>query len=170
MVLAAVPWIFKAPTVILYKIINLFSRRLGCWEGFRLGFRIVLFFLSLSGAIAGVRPAISSSSGTTVFPGYTIKVTPEAEPSIPLNKHVNLLVTLIPSLGTSSEVIDFKFDARMPQHKHGMVTTAKVSKIADLQYKIEGVRLHMPGLWLFEFILVHKSGETRISSPFEMLP
>ena len=134
-----------------------------------MGFRTVaLFFVSicgwigLSGATHGANPMM--------FPGYTVTVAPEGQDTVPLNKHVNLLVTLVPTAGTSPGVSDFKFDARMPQHKHGMVTTAKVSRVKDLQYRVEGVRLHMPGLWLLEFTIVHKTGETRISSPLELAP
>lgn len=43
------------------------------------------------------------------------------------------------------------FDARMPEHNHGMVTKAKIVAVAPDEYHIEGVKLHMPGQWELTF-------------------
>lgn len=73
---------------------------------------------------------------------------------IPLNQVVKLRVNI--------EALDhqpikgltlIKFDAQMPAHRHGMVTKAKVSEISPNQYLIEGVKLHMPGIWQLTFDL-----------------
>ena len=81
------------------------------------------------------------------FPEYQISVESEKKGEKPflLNKHQTLLVTLKPSSEAKAEVVGLKFDARMPQHKHGMVTQAKVVRLESLKYLVQGVRLHMPG-------------------------
>lgn len=107
-----------------------------------------------------------------VLPAYQLEIESEnsKENVLTLNKHQTLLVTLKPQLTELAEVLDFKFDARMPQHKHGMVTQAKVEKIGPLKYRVRGVRLHMPGDWLLEFVIRDKKGTTRIEVPWVLAP
>ena len=112
--------------------------------------------------------AVLSRAESLIFPSYQVLVE-VIEPkgsSLILNKHQTLLVTLKPQISSLPEVVDFKFDARMPQHKHGMVTKAKVQKVGVLQYRVEGVRLHMPGDWLLEFTILDQKGQTRIEVPW----
>lgn len=112
--------------------------------------------------------AALSRADSLIFPSYQIAVEviePKGNPLI-LNKHQTLLVTLKPQTSLALEVLDFRFDARMPQHKHGMVTKARVQKVGSLQYRVEGVRLHMPGDWLLEFIITNQKGQTRIEVPW----
>jgi hypothetical protein len=35
----------------------------------------------------------------------------------------------------------------MPAHGHGMVTEAKVTELAPGRFRVDGVKLHMPGVW-----------------------
>lgn len=39
------------------------------------------------------------------------------------------------------------FDALMPAHRHGMNFTVDVIKIANNQFEVSNIVLHMPGLW-----------------------
>jgi len=49
------------------------------------------------------------------------------------------------------------FDARMPEHNHGMVTKPVIKKISASEYAVDGVKLHMSGKWVLEFKVRDKS-------------
>ncbi len=110
----------------------------------------------------------SATASDLVFPHYNFIVSIADKSALKLNSHTTLLVTLVPTSKDVPVVNDFSFDAKMPQHKHGMVTKPKVVKISDLNYRVEGVRLHMAGLWVFEFSALHPVGETKVTSPFDL--
>jgi hypothetical protein len=40
-----------------------------------------------------------------------------------------------------------RFNARMPGHGHGMNYAVSVTRESDTRFRVEGVRLHMPGTW-----------------------
>ncbi|MEZ6021284.1 MAG: hypothetical protein R3F17_14690 [Planctomycetota bacterium] len=42
-----------------------------------------------------------------------------------------------------------RVDARMPDHRHGMLQAVTVTRIALRHYRVEGMRLHMVGYWEF---------------------
>ena len=44
-----------------------------------------------------------------------------------------------------------EFDARMPDHNHGMNTRPQIKVKDSLHWRVEGVNLHMKGVW--DFIL-----------------
>ncbi|MFK7823028.1 MAG: hypothetical protein AB8G05_02655 [Oligoflexales bacterium] len=58
------------------------------------------------------------------------------------------------------------FDARMPEHNHGMVVKPKISQLDDLHWKVEGFKLHMKGLW--QFYLTVKVGQTEEKVGFDL--
>ncbi|NRA44403.1 MAG: hypothetical protein HRU09_05550 [Oligoflexales bacterium] len=58
------------------------------------------------------------------------------------------------------------FDARMPDHNHGMVVQPKISQLDDLHWKVEGFKLHMKGLW--QFYITMKVGETEEKASFDL--
>lgn|GEM_PF-6033064 len=65
------------------------------------------------------------------------------------------------------------FDAEMPEHKHGMVVAASKPQRQGSRepvYRVEGVKLHMAGLWLLKLEIRNKTtGETRwIQIPFHL--
>lgn len=49
------------------------------------------------------------------------------------------------------------FDARMPEHNHGMVTKPVIKKVSSSEFAVDGVKLHMPGKWVLEFKVSGKS-------------
>jgi hypothetical protein len=102
------------------------------------------------------------------FPEYQLLVENEkmGEKPFLLNRHQTLKITLKPLVKGAKDISDLKFDARMPQHNHGMVTQAQTEKIGPLQFRIKGVRLHMPGDWLLEFTVVTPKGNTRLEVPW----
>jgi len=44
------------------------------------------------------------------------------------------------------ELIDI--DARMPEHRHGMNLRPSITAIAPQRWRVDGFKLHMPGLWV----------------------
>ena len=43
-----------------------------------------------------------------------------------------------------------KIDARMPEHNHGMNVKPKIIELKAMQtYRVDGMKLHMPGDWVF---------------------
>jgi len=57
----------------------------------------------------------------------------------------------------------FKLDATMPEHKHGMMTQPRVTELGDGRYKVEGLKLHMPGRWVFQADLEGPAGKETVS-------
>jgi hypothetical protein len=51
-------------------------------------------------------------------------------------------------------------DGDMPQHRHGLPTRPQVTEnLGNGDYKVEGLRFHMPGWWVMEFEIT-ANGET----------
>ena len=63
----------------------------------------------------------------------------------------NKVIHLEVKVKTDSEIKVFSFDAQMPEHAHGMLTSPKITRIAPKTYKIEGINLHMAGYWELYF-------------------
>ena len=55
------------------------------------------------------------------------------------------------------------FDARMPEHNHGMVVSPKITKIDNYHWKIAGVKLHMKGLWQLQLKLSVGKDEEKLN-------
>jgi hypothetical protein len=60
------------------------------------------------------------------------------------------------------------FDATMPEHRHGMVTRAKIKALNSGEYLIEGLKLHMPGEWKISFELVHGNKSAQVAIPLKL--
>lgn len=89
--------------------------------------------------------------------------------AVPLNRMMRLSVDvkqLDPKLGKALELINFT--AVMPSHRHGMITKAQISKAADGRYRIDGVKLHMPGTWEFLFHLKVGSEVAQVAIPLKL--
>ena len=66
------------------------------------------------------------------------------------------------------EVTSLTFDARMPEHRHGMVTKAKVSRVDKNRFAIAGVNLHMSGNWELVFRLQTADGARVLVVPYHV--
>ncbi len=105
--------------------------------------------------------AASNLSTTTEWNARKINIQMEVEDrsgksliAIPLNQLVRLRVNIEALDGQPIKELKLvKFDAQMPAHRHGMVTKATISEVKPQQYLIEGVKLHMPGIWKLIFDL-----------------
>lgn len=89
--------------------------------------------------------------------------------SIPLNQVIQLRVDIIAVDHLPiNDLALFKFDAQMPAHRHGMVTKAKISSTGSQRYLIEGVKLHMPGMWQLVFDLKAASDVIQVAIPLNL--
>jgi len=75
----------------------------------------------------------------------------ESESSVlPLNKLVSLRIVFTTQDGAAREAELLKFDAVMPEHRHGMMVKPVLKKIEPHAYQVDGVKLHMAGKWELE--------------------
>jgi hypothetical protein len=56
-----------------------------------------------------------------------------------------------------------KFDAVMPEHRHGMVTRPSIKTLAPGKYLIEGLKLHMAGDWKFIMDLKYQKSTSQVA-------
>ena len=112
----------------------------------------------LSGALLAALLAASSANAKEIaaFPSAdrtyvaTITTLPEGGPDrgLVLNQMLVLDIKVAAKdPAHAAPVTHLVFDARMPEHDHGMVVTPRVTEIAPGDFKVEGVKLHMAGNW-----------------------
>ena len=53
----------------------------------------------------------------------------------------------------STAELELSFDARMPEHRHGMRVRPTIERTGDGRFRVRGARLHMPGSWELHFDL-----------------
>ena len=128
-------------------------------------------FLSLSLLLAGsayskdTKPVYLSQK--KIVSGGHILV--EADKSVSKMKMGSVYVTVTNDCHCSLE----SFNASMPKHKHGMFVKPSAPKLISSgskgrTYKIDGVKLHMPGLWLLDLKIKKKSEEIDLQVPYQM--
>lgn len=115
-------------------------------------------FLLASSAIGFAAQVVPSHpvAGTPVFLTYTI----DGGGSFNSDRVQKLTVKLLGRDGKAAPA-EFElngFDARMPEHNHGMVTKATIQK-KSTGYDVGGVKLHMPGKWVLEFMVSNKASK-----------
>ncbi len=88
--------------------------------------------------------------------------------SFPKNSIFSMEVRVAGSDIKSSELIQLSYDATMPEHKHGMLTKAKVARTEHNTFMIEGIKLHMPGSWLMSFKLKRGTQEDLVTIPVDL--
>lgn len=100
---------------------------------------------------------------------YRITYTPTPDP-IPLNDNFGLKITVTYADGREislPEDLMIKADGFMPEHNHGMLQTPTVQKETMGQYKVEGMKFHMPGKWMMK-VEVTSGGKTELAE-FEIM-
>ncbi|MEY4632009.1 MAG: hypothetical protein RIQ81_2129 [Pseudomonadota bacterium] len=124
----------------------------------------VLFLVASSAIARGSQGDAKSNSQTYEIPGIPVSLAWSAEQGgkparIGPDKILKLKVRLIGKDGQPAPS-SFKlesFDARMPEHNHGMVTKPVVKSDSAGQFSVDGVKLHMPGKWVLDFVVSGKS-------------
>ena len=61
-----------------------------------------------------------------------------------------------------------KFDATMPQHRHGMVTRPSIKLVQPGEYLIEGLKMHMAGEWKFTIHLKYRNDRLQVAIPLKL--
>ena len=61
---------------------------------------------------------------------------------------IDVWVESADQLGVPADGVTVRVDARMPHHRHGMLSPCEVSQV-DLAIACSGMRLHMVGYWEF---------------------
>ena len=61
-----------------------------------------------------------------------------------------------------------RFDMTMPEHRHGMVTRARINAAKTGEYLIDGVKVHMPGEWKITIDLVQGKSATQVAIPLKL--
>ena len=101
--------------------------------------------------------------------GARIKVASIDKP-LALNKMARLYVKIL-GIGTEELPVELtEFDARMPQHSHGMVVKPVIRSIPGRPHEfiIEGVKLHMKGEWQLHFTIAHADTKSIIVDDFTL--
>ncbi len=88
---------------------------------------------------------------------------------IPLNKLIKLKIH-VKSLNTKSSKLPKleNFDATMPQHRHGMITKSRITKVSESEYLVEGVKLHMPGEWQLNMQFLEDKISAQVAIPLKL--
>jgi hypothetical protein len=69
---------------------------------------------------------------------------------------------------TASRYSALTFDARMPEHNHGMVVKPTVFETGPGVFRVDGVKLHMVGHWELSFAVSSGATPVKVVVPFEM--
>lgn len=116
----------------------------------------------------GGAPGAPVRDGTTAAGLYHLRWRPIPEP-IPVSTLFEVETTLTErSTGRPVEVGAVRVDATMPQHGHGMPTRPEADPgVCDPTgacrhpggvYRMRGMKLHMPGEWVFRFEVTGPAG------------
>ena len=87
-------------------------------------------------------------------------VTVQSQPELKERKLSQLLLVW----PKESPWVPVAFDAEMPEHRHGMNVKATAPVLLsgkEARYQIEGVKLHMPGLWILKLQVRGAAGEVK---------
>lgn len=93
----------------------------------------------------------------------------KADSSVAKMKLGSIYVTITEGCNCNLEA----FNAAMPKHKHGMFVKPTTPKLVSSgkegrTYKIDGVKLHMPGLWILQLKMKNKAKEFDVKVPYQM--
>lgn len=70
-------------------------------------------------------------------------------PAPPMGSMFKLEAKITDASGKPLTNAKVKLDATMPEHGHGMTTQPEIKELGDGRYVAEGMKLHMPGRWVF---------------------
>jgi len=135
----------------------------------------VTAFLTLSGPALAQTP-VQELGATFKFGDLpvTVQLEPrDADCSKKKQIQINKMFCLAATLSSTKDLLikDLKvksFDATMPEHRHGMVTRAKITALNSGEYLIEGLKLHMPGDWKFTLEVLHGSQSAQVAIPVKL--
>ena len=101
---------------------------------------------------------------------FRVTLTPSPDPP-PMNTIFAMEAKVIDRKGdaplTGAKV---KVDATMPAHRHGMMTRPTHKEVGEGVYRSEGMKLHMPGEWVYRVDIETKDGEDHVLIPYNQPP
>lgn len=129
--------------------------------------RLALTTLALAALCAfparpGTTRSIASNAGA-----YVVEYACEPEP-IPLNEPFSIELRVRAADGSVPDGLELAFDARMPEHRHGMRVVPEVRELGEGRFRVEGARLHMPGAWELHFDLTRGAITERAQARVEL--
>ncbi len=97
--------------------------------------------------------AAELGSGKIPETNLSVAIATDGAGPVPVNKMLTVRLKFSadpatnPAKVAAPAITDVAFDARMPEHNHGMLTKPRVRVVDDKNYHVDGVKLHMPGNW-----------------------
>lgn len=150
-------WPFIVGLLVLLQIQYLFmSGRLKRW----LGSRPAAAMLVACGLIL-VSPNVDAAD-------YTVTYTaPEGQPRI--NRMHSWVLHIVDESGAAVEGAKVEVDGGMPEHDHGLPTKPRVTaELGGGDYRLDGVRFHMSGLWEIVIKITTESGTSTVIIPIKL--
>ena len=95
---------------------------------------------------------------------YIVAFRPQPAPSV--GQLFTLDLALCAKAGALPQRV--QVDAWMPAHRHGMNYAPSVQALPEGRYRAEGLLLHMPGRWEFQFELSADGRTDRLAAPFDL--
>lgn len=88
---------------------------------------------------------------------------------VPLNQLISIVLSFkIDTKTNLKPLLLNKFDVSMPEHKHGMQTRVKITKLSNQEFLIEGIKLHMPGAWQINVQAQYDSQSLQVAIPLKL--
>lgn len=100
----------------------------------------------------GVFPIGNSGITMTVTTAAPKGADPKSSaPPLAARRMTSLVVTFLDDRKQPAPVESLTFDAEMPEHNHGMNLKPVILTEGPGRFRIDGVKLHMPGSWKLTF-------------------
>ncbi|KYG02888.1 hypothetical protein BE21_54030 [Sorangium cellulosum] len=137
--------------------------------GFAAGCRDSARMEEASARRAAAPPGAEALRGAGERGIYTFELS--LDPDRPALGELFQIVTAVRDARTGAPVegAELVLDATMPQHDHGMTTSPRHRELGGGRYLSEGMKLHMPGAWVFD-VRARKDREDRARVPFDARP
>jgi hypothetical protein len=115
----------------------------------------------------GPQPGELGSTLETYSGIYTITANPELDPLV-INRIHEWTLHIETADGRPVEDARVMVEGDMPEHKHGLPTTPKVTQnLGNGDYLVEGMKFNMPGLWELTFTVTAADGSD--AATFELV-
>ena len=85
--------------------------------------------------------------------------------AIRIGEQFSVIAVVCDQKGTLADV-NFSMDAWMPHHNHGMNYRPKITKKSAGRFLVEGLMMHMPGMWQFTFKIGEGDSTVRLTSDY----
>lgn len=94
-------------------------------------------------------------------------VPPEAQTVFATNQLTSIRV-LVETAPDKCGAMSLDFDAAMPGHGHGMYTRPRSTPVGPREFRVDGIKLHMPGRWLLSFRVTCDDTTREIDVPLDL--